>query len=69
MKYALIAAGEAVTADDLDHILMTGVPAKRISWVCEFGQVLDKELCCQNCGRKHENKENSISEVKTDAVP
>lgn len=50
--YATIAAGAVVTKDVPAHALMAGVPAKRIGWVCECGQVLDKNMVCPDCGKK-----------------
>ncbi|SDB22763.1 UDP-2-acetamido-3-amino-2,3-dideoxy-glucuronate N-acetyltransferase [Ruminococcaceae bacterium FB2012] len=63
-EWALIAAGAVVTSDVPAHALMAGVPAKRIGWVCECGQVLDRELACPDCGRKYERDSDSISEVR-----
>ncbi len=51
-EYATIAAGAVVTRDVPPHALMAGVPAKQIGWVCECGQVLDKDLVCPNCGKQ-----------------
>mgnify|MGYP002619964957 CR=1 FL=1 len=42
-KWAMIAAGAVVTKNVKNHALMAGVPAKRIGWVCECGNVLGKE--------------------------
>jgi acetyltransferase-like isoleucine patch superfamily enzyme len=35
--YAMIAAGAVVTRDVSAHALVTGVPAKRVGWVCRCG--------------------------------
>ena len=43
-EYAMIAAGAVVTKDVAPHMLMAGVPAKKIGWVCECGQVLKEDL-------------------------
>ena len=59
-KFATIAAGAVVTKDVEPHALMAGVPAKRIGWVCECGQVLDKDLNCPDCGRRYEMCNNSV---------
>lgn len=61
--FATIAAGAVVTKDVVPHALMAGVPAKRIGWVCECGQVLSNSLVCPDCGRKYGLKEESIEEI------
>lgn len=48
-EYAMIAAGSVVTKDVDPHSLMVGVPAKRMGWVCECGQILRADLKCSNC--------------------
>lgn len=53
-EYATIAAGAVVTKDVEPHALMEGIPAKRIGWVCECGQVLGKDLVCPDCRREYE---------------
>lgn len=59
-EYATIAAGAVVTKDVVPHALMAGVPAKRIGWVCECGQVLqenceqEKRFICPDCHRTYE---------------
>ena len=51
-RSALIAAGAVVTGDVKDFALMAGVPARRIGWVCECGQILNAALHC-SCGREY----------------
>lgn len=58
-EYALIAAGAVVTDNVPAHALMAGVPAKRIGWVCECGNVLDKSLKCA-CGRSFKEIETGL---------
>lgn len=61
-EYALIAAGAVVTKNVPSHALMAGIPAKRIGWVCECGNILDKSLKC-SCGRSfRENEAGLVSE-------
>lgn len=43
------------------YALMASVPAKRIGWVCECGQVLDKDLNCPDCGRRFEMCDNFVT--------
>lgn len=61
-EYATIAAGAVVTKDVSPHALMAGIPAKRIGWVCECGQVLSNDLTCPDCNKKYKNVGNSITE-------
>ena len=58
--YATVAAGAVVTKDVPPHALVAGVPAKHIGWVCRCGQVLNKALCCPDCGKRYEKIENRI---------
>lgn len=62
-KWAMIASGAVVTKDVLDYALMAGVPAKRIGWVCECGQVLHDHYC-NECGRKYRiNEKNQLEQM------
>lgn len=54
-EYAMIAAGAVVTKDVAPHMLMAGVPAKKIGWVCECGQVLKEDLSCPDCKRQYKD--------------
>ena len=51
--HATIAAGAVVASNVPPYALVAGVPAKQIGWVCECGQVLNKELFCSDCNRKY----------------
>lgn len=63
-EFALIAAGAVVTKNVPAHALMVGIPAKRIGWACECGNVLDGSLKC-SCGRKYkENSSDELVEIK-----
>ena len=62
-EYATIAAGAVVTSNVVPHALMAGVPARRIGWVCECGQVLDNDLTCPDCGKKYQEDNESIKEI------
>ncbi|MBQ1714817.1 MAG: N-acetyltransferase [Firmicutes bacterium] len=56
-EFATIASGAVVTKNVEPHALMAGVPAKRIGWVCECGQVLREKngiYVCPDCGRRYE---------------
>ncbi len=62
-RCALIGAG-AVVADDVPaHALMVGVPARRIGWVCECGEVLSSDLKCEKCGRRYKESDNGLEEI------
>lgn len=52
-KNSLIAAGAVVTKDVPDYALMVGVPAKRIGWACECGNILNEQLKCSSCKREY----------------
>ena len=60
-KWAVIAAGAVVTKDVQSHALMAGVPAKRIGWACECGEILKDSLNCPKCGRKYIKREKGLS--------
>jgi UDP-2-acetamido-3-amino-2,3-dideoxy-glucuronate N-acetyltransferase len=55
--WALVAAGSVVVRDVAPHELVAGNPAKRLGWVCECGQVLERtsealnHSECGSCGR------------------
>ena len=61
-KWSMIASGAVVTKDVPDHALMAGVPAKRIGWVCECGEVLKSGLTCKKCGRNYEIQDTGLVE-------
>lgn len=63
-EFATIAAGAVVTKNVVPHALMAGVPAKRIGWVCECGQVLDSSLSCPDCGKKYKIINEAIEACK-----
>lgn len=58
--YATVAAGAVVTKDVPPHALVAGVPAKHIGWVCRCGQVLNKALCCPDCGKGTRRWKNAL---------
>ncbi|MGM9987350.1 MAG: DapH/DapD/GlmU-related protein [Bacillaceae bacterium] len=61
-RWAMIAAGAVVTKNVLDYALMAGVPAKRIGWVCECGEILEDGLKCMSCGREYIESEEGLKE-------
>lgn len=62
-RWALIASGAVVTRDVPDHALMAGVPARRMAWVCECGEVLRDGLTCGKCRRKYEETPQGLKEI------
>lgn len=63
-RNAMIAAGAVVTKNVPDFALMAGVPAKRIGWVCECGNILNENLKCNKCKRKYILENEMLSESK-----
>ncbi|MFI3297215.1 MAG: acyltransferase [bacterium] len=61
-RSALIAAGAVVTKDVKDYALMAGVPARRIGWVCECGEVLPNALKCK-CSREYVLEEDTLKKL------
>ena len=48
-RYAMVAAGAVVTKDIPSHVLVGGVPARTMGFVCACGEVLPASLRCA-CG-------------------
>ena len=61
-KWAMVAAGAVVTRDVQDYALVAGVPATRVGWVCECGEILKEGLKCHRCGRKYKEYEHGLFE-------
>lgn len=45
-RYAPVAAGAVAMKDVLQCGLMVGIPARRVGWVCECGQILNEKFVC-----------------------
>jgi UDP-2-acetamido-3-amino-2,3-dideoxy-glucuronate N-acetyltransferase len=52
--HAFVGAGAVVTKDIEDHALVVGNPARRVGWVCECGERLDRSLVCPSCERSYD---------------
>lgn len=59
-KYAMVAAGAVVTHDVMEYALVAGIPAKRIGWVCECGEVLGSHFNCKNCGAQYHEENGRL---------
>lgn len=59
-EYATVAAGAVVTKDVPPHALVAGIPARKIGWVCECGQVLDKDFVCLDCGKRYNLQDDRL---------
>jgi UDP-2-acetamido-3-amino-2,3-dideoxy-glucuronate N-acetyltransferase len=63
--YCFIAAGAVVTDDVADYALMAGVPARRIGWMSETGEKLEKNLTCPRDGSRYRETANGVLEKIT----
>ncbi|MGI6256816.1 MAG: acyltransferase [Anaerovoracaceae bacterium] len=62
-KFAMIAAGAVVLQPVKNYALMAGVPAKKIGWVCECGEILHYGLDCAKCGEKYREVNGDLERV------
>ena len=58
--WSMIAAGAVLTKNAPEYALMAGVPAKRIGWVCQCGQILPESKKCE-CGREYIEKDDKLT--------
>ena len=61
-KWALIGAGALITRNVPDYAIMLGVPAKRVGWACECGNLLGAGLTCASCGRSYKESKAGLVE-------
>lgn len=65
-EYATVAAGAVVTKDVPPHALVAGVPARQIGWVCECGQVLNKDLTCPDCNSVFTAQQGQLTKTENE---
>jgi UDP-2-acetamido-3-amino-2,3-dideoxy-glucuronate N-acetyltransferase len=71
-RYSFIAAGAVVTKDVPDYALMVGVPATRMSWMCECGVRLQNhnaKLTCPDCSREYTVEQGRCRESEPSQAP
>ena len=62
--YCMLAAGAVVTHDVPDYALMAGIPAKRIGWVSQSGDRLDKDLLCPRTGERYAENDGTLQLIQ-----
>ncbi|HZR31575.1 MAG TPA: acyltransferase [Terriglobales bacterium] len=63
-RHAFVAAGAVVTRDVEDYAMVVGVPARKVGYMCECGEILRTRLAC-GCGRKFIRKNGQLLAAPT----